>query len=242
MAAARPVWKGSLKLSLISIPIRVFPATISADVKFRQLHRKCHTPIQLKKWCPLDQEEVSDDDIVKGYETSKGHYVLVEEEEIEKLRPESTRTVDLSHVVDAKTIDPIHVERSYYVTPDTKAAGAAFAVIRDALAGHAAVGRLALHGREYLVAVTPREDGLALYTLRSSGEVRELSSTDGLEFADVKVKPDEVKLAKQVLGSLKTTNDLSSFTDRYEEALREMIAKKGARETVAVEQAEPTKV
>lgn len=243
MAAARPTWKGSLKLSLISIPIRVFPATTSAsDVSFRQLHRKCHTPIQLRKWCPHCEEEVSNDDIVKGYETSKGNYVLVEEDEIAKLRPESTHVIDLSHVVDAKTIDPIHVERAYYLTPDSKAAGAAFAVMRDALADQAAVGRLALHGREYLVAVTRRDEALALYTLRTAGEVRDLAATDGLEFAPSKTKPDEVKLARQVLASLKTANDLSSFTDHYEDALREMIARKTGRETVAVKEAKPSKV
>ncbi len=243
MASARPTWKGSLKLSLISIPIRVFPATSSSsDVSFRQLHRRCHTPIQLKKWCPHCHEEVSKDDIVKGYETSKGNFVLVEEEEIAKLRPESTHVIDLSHVVDARTVDPIHVERSYFLTPDNKAAGPAFAVMRDALEDQAAVGRLALHGREYLVAVTRRDEALVLYTLRTAGEVRDLSATDGLEFAPAKTKPDEVKLARQVLASLKTTNDLSSFTDHYEEALREMLARKGARETVAVEETKPTKV
>jgi DNA end-binding protein Ku len=243
MAAARPTWKGSLRLSLISIPIRVFPATSSSsDVSFRQLHRKCHTPIQLKKWCPHCEEEVSSDDIVKGYESSKGHFVLVEEEEIAKLRPESTRTVDLSHIIDAKSIDPIYIERSYYLTPDTKVAGSAFAVMREALEGQAAIGRLALHGREYLVAVLPRDDAFVLHTLRTAGEVRELSALPDLDFADARTKPEEVRLARQVLSSLKTARDLTAFTDHYEDALREMIARKGAGATVAAEGASPTKV
>ena len=243
MALARPTWKGSLRLSLIAIPIRVFPATSAAsDVSFRQLHRKCHTPIQLKKWCPHCEEEVSAEDIVKGYESSKGHFVLVEEEEIAKLRPESTRVVDLSHVIDAQAIDPIYIERTYYLTPDTKAAGSAFAVMREALDGQAAIGRLALHGREYLVAVMPRELALVLHTLRTAGEVRELSSVPDLSFAEAKTRPEEVKLARQVLGSLKTARDLTAFTDNYEEALREMIARKGAGATVSVEGETPTKV
>lgn len=243
MAPARAAWKGSLRLSLIAIPIRVFPATSAAsDVSFRQLHRKCHTPIQLKKWCPHCEEEVSNEDVVRGYESSKGHFVLVEDEEIAKLRPESTRVVDLSHIIDAKAIDPIYIERSYYVTPDTKVAGAAFAVIRDALAGQAAIGRLALHGREYLVAVLPHEQALVLHTLRTAGEVRELSSVPDLTFADAKTKPEEIKLAKQVLGSLKTTRDLTAFTDHYEEALREMIARKGAGTMVTAEGEAPSKV
>src|SRR5262252_455023 len=93
-SAGRSTWKGSIRLSLITIPIRMFPATQSSDVSFRQLHRKCHTPIQLRKWCPHCEEEVSADDVVKGYESSKGHFVLVEDEEIARLRPESTRVVD----------------------------------------------------------------------------------------------------------------------------------------------------
>ncbi len=243
MALARPTWKGSLRLSLIAIPIRVFPATSSSsDVSFRQLHRKCHTPIQLKKWCPHCEEEVSSDDIVKGYESSKGHFVLVEEEEIKKLRPESTRTVDLSHIVNAKAVDPLYIERSYYMTPDSKVAGSSFAVIREALEGQAAIGRLALHGREYLVAVMPREAALMLYTLRTAGEVRELSAVPDLDFADARTKPEEVRLARQVLSSLKTADDLTQFTDHYEEALREMLARKGAGATVAAEGETPTKV
>lgn len=236
--AARSTWKGSLKLSLISIPIRVFPATNpSSDVKFRQFHRKCHTPIQMKRWCPHCEEEVALDDVVKGYESAKGHFVMVEKEDIEKIRPESTRTVDLSHILDESAIDPIYIERAYFIAPDNKAAGASFAVMREALAGKAAVGRLALHGREYLVAVLPRDKELLLYTLRTSGEVRDAGSIDELKYATAKPRADEVKLARQVLGSLETAADLSAFTDNYEEALKEMLHSKHAE--VVTERGKP---
>jgi len=212
--AARSTWKGSLKLSLISIPIRVFPATNpGSDVSFRQFHRKCHTPIKMKRWCPHCEEEVGLDDIVKGYQTSKGRFVMVEKEEIEKLRPESTRTVELSHLVDASAIDPLYIERAYFLAPDNKAAGSSFAVMREALAGKAAVGRLALHGREYLAAVLPRDRELVLYTLRTSGEVRDAGSIDELKFTTARPRAEEVKLARQVLNSLETSADLSTFTD-----------------------------
>src|SRR5688572_15318350 len=142
---ARPTWKGSLKLSLISVPIRVFPATNSgSDVSFHQIHRKCRTRIQLKKWCPHCEEEVTAADIVKGHEAGDGKYAIVEEEEIAAVRPESTRTVDISDVLDISAIDPIYIERTYYLAPDNKAAGEPFAVIREGLEGKAAVGRLAL--------------------------------------------------------------------------------------------------
>jgi DNA end-binding protein Ku len=245
-SSSRPTWKGSLKLSLITIPIQVFPATsASSDVSFRQLHRKCHTPINYKKWCPHCNEEVTAADIVKGYESSKGRMVVVEEEEIAKLRPESTKTVDVSDVVDAATIDPIYIERSYYVAPDGKAAGASFAVVRDALEDRAGIGRLALHGREYLVAIQPRDEALLLHTLRTAGEVRALSGISGLEFASAKPKAEEVKLARQVLDSFTSGKDLSAFTDHYQEALREMLEAKHDEEEeipVADRAAKPTKV
>jgi DNA end-binding protein Ku len=234
--AARPVWKGAIKLSLISIPVRVFPATDSrSDVSFRQLHRKCHTPIQLRKWCPHCEEEVGADDIVKGYESSKGRYVLVSEEDIAKVRPTSTHTIDLSHVLATSEIDPIYIERSYFLAPDNRNAGSPFAVLREALEGQAGVGRLALHGREYLVAVLAREAGLVMYTLRTAGEVRDMADIETLEFAGARTKPDEVRLARQVLQALDHETQLSAFTDHYEEALKAMLT---ARAGSGIETAE----
>lgn len=240
---ARATWKGTLRLSLITIPIRVFPSTSEhSDVSFRQLHRTCKTPIQLKKWCPHHDIELTAKDIVKGYESSKGRYVVVEEEEIASIRPESTRVIEISHVVDVSTVDPIYIERSYYLAPENKTAGSPFAVVREALEGKAGVGRLALHGREYLVAILPRKDSLLMYTLRTAGEVRQMKAIDELEFAHAKVKPEEVKLARQVLNSFESEADLSTFTDNYQQALREMLASKTETEPVAVEKGKPTKV
>jgi DNA end-binding protein Ku len=227
MVMARPVWKGSLKLSLITVPIRVYPATESrSDVSFHQLHRKCHTRIQLKKWCPHCKRAVDAGEIVKGYEKSKGRMVVVEDKEIAAVRPESTRVAEISHVLDEAVIDPIHVERSYYLAPDGKRAGESYAVIREGLAGKAAVGRLALHGREYLVAIVVDGKALLLHTLRTKGEVRQLKAVDGLGFASVKPKPTEVRLIKQVLASFETGASLEDFTDNYQAALKRMLASK----------------
>lgn len=225
-AVARgPAWKGSLKLSLIRVPIQVFPATSSnADVSFHQLHRKCHTRIQLKKWCPHCHVEVSNDEIVKGYETSRGRMVVVEDEDIAAVRPESTKTVDISDVVSTSVIDPVYIERSYFLAPDGKAAGSAFGVLRDALGDRAAVGRLALHGREYLVAVLRRGDAMLMHTLRTKGEVRDAGSVPNLELARATPNAGEVKLARQVLDNYTSGKDLSDFTDHYQEALKAMLA------------------
>jgi DNA end-binding protein Ku len=241
--APRSTWKGTLKLSLIQIPIRVFPATNPAsDVRFRQLHRKCHTPIQLKKWCPHCNEEVGPGEVVRGYEVGKGRYSIVEDEEIAKLRPESTRIVDISHAIDDASLDPIYIERAYIVVPDGKTAAPAFAVIREALGDTAMIGHVALHGREYLVALVARDRAVRLYTLRTKGEVRDLARVDDGDLAGPRPKTDEVRLAKQVMASLEHAPDLSTFTDRYQEALKGMLARKDVEEIAAGETGAPAKI
>jgi DNA end-binding protein Ku len=237
---ARSIWKGHLRLSLVTIPIRVYPATNSAaTVSFHQLHRKCQTRIQYKKWCPHDDEEVPNTDIVKGYEFERGRYVVLEDKDIEKVRPESTRVVTLSQFADASAVDPILYDEPYYLAPDGKVAAESFAVLRDALAGKAAIGTVAMHGRERLVAIEPRESGMAMFTLRRANEIRSMDAITELENVPARTKPDEVALARKVMGGFERTLDLAEFKDSYEEALRAMIDKKVAGEDI-VEPETPT--
>ena len=232
-----------MKLSLVSIPIRVYPATDSrSDVSFHQLHRKCHTRIQTKKWCPHCKRAVDADEIVKGYEKQKGRFVIVEEKEIKAVRPESTRVAEISHVLDEAIIDPIHVERSYYLAPDGKRAGEPYAVVREGLAGKAAVGRLALHGREYLIAIVAHDRALLLHTLRTKGEVRALKAIDELQYATAKAKPEQLRLIRQVLASFETDAELEDFTDNYQAALKKMLAGKGVEAVADAETGKPAKV
>jgi DNA end-binding protein Ku len=242
--AARSTWKGALRLSLITIPIRVFPTVNpKAEVSFRQLHRVCSTPIQLKKWCPHCNVEVDKDDTVRGYEVEKGSFVRIEEEEIARARPKATHLVEIAQVIDADRVDPIYIAHAHYLAPQDKTAGSPFSVIREALEGKAGIGRLALHGRDYLVAVAPRGMGLVMYTLRRAAEVRAMSGIEELAFADTRVKPEEVKLARQVLGGFETGENLSHYADHYKEALRQIIASKTAVEPApGVEAPGPRKV
>jgi DNA end-binding protein Ku len=234
--ASRPSWKGALKLSLIAIPVRAYAATRPhADVAFRQFHRVCHTPVQLKKWCPRCDVEVGPDDIVKGHEASKGRYVFVEDEDIAALRPASTETLDITTVIDASAIDPRYVERAYYLAPGSKAAASPFAVIRKALDDKAAIGRFAVHGREYLAAVVAEDDGLAMYTLRTAGEVVARDAIPELHERQPATKAEEVRLARRVIESLASEADLTMFKDNYETALREMLERKGGGATIAAE-------
>jgi DNA end-binding protein Ku len=241
---ARATWKGYLKISLVSIPVRVFPATdAAATISFNQLHRECRTRIQQKRWCPTCQVEVPNTDLVKGYEFEKGKYVVLDEEDIEKVRPESTRVINVMEFADAKTIDPVYVERPYYLAPDGNVAAEAFAVMREGMAGKAAIGKLALYGREYLVAIQPRENGLVMYTMRHASEVRSMSAIDELKTVPAKIKPDEVKLARQVISNFETGGDLTQYKDDYQEELRKMIdAKIAGEEIVAPQEEAPPKV
>jgi len=241
---ARPTWKGYLKISLVNIPVKVFPATdAAATLSFNQLHAECQTRIQQKRWCPHCQREVPNTDIVKGYEFEKGRYVVVGEEDIEKVRVESTRVINLEKFTDDTEIDPIYLERPYYLAPDGAVAREAFAVIREGMKGKAGIGKVALYGREYLVKVQPREKGLVMYTLRHANEIRSMEAIDELADMPATVKPDEVKLARQVMGTFEGAVDFDSYRDDYQVGLREIIdAKIEGREIVTQEVEAPPKV
>jgi DNA end-binding protein Ku len=241
---ARPTWKGYLKVSLVNIPVKVFPATdAAATLSFNQLHAECQTRIQQKRWCPHCEREVPNTDIVKGFEYEKGHYVVMDEEDIEKVRVESTKVISLEKFTDDTAIDPIYLERPYYLAPDGPVAREAFAVIREGMAGKAGIGKVALYGREYLVKVQPREQGLVMYTLRHANEIRSMGAIEELADMPEKVRPEEVKLARQVIGTFEGDVKLDDYRDDYQVGLREIIdAKIEGREVVAPEVEAPPKV
>ena len=242
--AARPTWKGFLKISLVNIPVRVFPATDSAaTISFNQLHGECQTRIQQKRWCPKCEREVPLSEVVKGYEFEKGRYVVMDEEDLAKVRPESTRVIDLVQFTEVSAIDPIYIERPYYLAPDGQMSQEAFAVIREGMKGKAGIGKLALYGREYLVAVQPKDKGLVMYTMRRSTEVRSMDAIDELENVPVKVKPEEIKLAKQVISNFEGELDLKEYRDAYQDELQRIIdAKIAGEEVVATTEEAPPKV
>jgi DNA end-binding protein Ku len=241
---ARPTWKGYLKISLVNIPVKVFPATdAGATLSFNQLHAECRTRIQQKRWCPNCQREVANTDLVKGYEFEKGRYVVVDEEDIQKVRVESTRVISLEKFTPADAIDPIYLERPYYLAPDGAVAKEAFAVIREGMKGKAGIGKVALYGREYLVQVQPRERGLVMYTLRHANEIRSMDGIEELADMPAAVKASEVKLAQQVIGTFEGPVELVDYRDEYQDGLREIIdAKIEGREVVVQEIEEPPKV
>jgi DNA end-binding protein Ku len=242
--AARPTWKGYLKVSLVTIPVKVFPATESAAaLSFNQLHAECKTRIQQKRWCPHCEREVPNTELVKGYEYEKGHYVVVTEEDIEKVRVESSKVIDLSQFTDVTDIDPIYVDKSYYLAPDGPMAAESFAVMREGMVGKAGIGKVALYGREYLVAVRPQKKGLVMYTLHHDAEIRSIDQVEELNSVPSKVKPEEMKLAKQVIATFDGELNHKDYQDEYKAGLRRIIdAKISGEEVVATEIQEPPKV
>jgi DNA end-binding protein Ku len=242
--SARATWKGYLKISLVNIPIKVFPATEpSGTISFNQLHGECQTRIQQKKWCPHCNREVTNSEVVKGYEFEKGRYVVLSDEDFEKVRPQSTRVIDLVQFADDSSIDPMYVDRAYYLAPDGPVASDAFAVMRDGMTGKVGVGKLALYGREYLVAVRPHERGIVMYTLHHAAEIRGIEVVEELNSVPAKVKPEEIKLAKQVIDTFDAPLDLATYKDEYREGLQAIIdAKISGEEIVAPEVEETPKV
>jgi DNA end-binding protein Ku len=237
--AARATWKGFLKISLVNIPIQVFPATESSgSIAFNQLHGECQSRIQQKRWCAHCNREVPNSEIVKGYEFEKGRYVIMSEDDFDKVRPESTRVIDLVQFADAAAIDPMYVDRTYYLAPDGGMAADAFGVMRDGMQGKVGVGKLALYGREYLVAVRPHERGIVMHTLHHTAEIRRIDAVEELNSVPVTVKPEEMKLARQVIATFEQPLDLSTYKDEYREGLQRIIDAKIAGEQV-VSAAEP---
>lgn len=238
--SARPTWKGFLKVSLVNIPIKVFPASDSAGaITFNQLHGECRTRIQQKRWCASCDREVSNAEIVKGYEFEKGRWVVVSDEDFAKVRPESTRVIDLVQFTDDREIDPLYVDRAYYLAPDGQMATEAFAVMREGMRGKAGVGKLALYGREYIVAVKAQDRGLVMYTLHPASEVRGMDQIEELQGVPTTVKPEQIKLAQQVVATFDAPLDLSEYHDEYREGLRKIIDAKIAGEEVTAPEEKP---
>ena len=242
--AARPTWKGYLKVSLVTIPVRVYPATeSSASLSFNQLHGECQTKIQQKKWCPSCEREVTSAELVKGYEFEKGRWVVVGDEDIAKVKTESTKVINLLQFTADTAIDPMYVDKAYYLAPEGPMAADAYSVMREGMQGKAGIGKVAIHGREYLVAVKPHKQGLVMYTLHHAAEIRTIDQIDELRDVRGTVNPAEMKLARQVIESIEGELNLSDYKDEYQQGLRAIIdAKIAGEEILAPEEAAPPKV
>ena len=230
--AARAYWQGQIRLALVSIPVEIYAATKSgARISFNQIHEPTGKRIAYEKVVP-GIGPVDRDEIIRGYEVSKGNYVLLEDDEIEAVKVESKRTLELVQFVDADEIDPLYYEKPYYVAPQDELAEEAFVVLREALrkAKKIALGQLSVRGQEKLVAIKPCGKGLLLETLRYADEVRQGQSFFR-EIGAEKPKKELLDLATALIDQRSAPFDASEFHDRYSDALQKLIEKKAKSKT-----------
>lgn len=225
--AARAYWQGQIRLALVSIPVEIYPATKSGPaITFRQIHEPSGKPIQYEKVAagvgPVDRDE-----IVKGYEVSRGNYVLLDEEEIEAAKVESRRTLELVQFVDAQEIDVLYFEKPYFVVPADELAEEAYIVLREALrkARKAGLGQLSVRGREHLVAIRPCGSGIVMEVLRYADEVQRAKAYFR-DIADAPPADDLLDLAATLIEKKTAPFDATVFHDRYVDALHRLIDKK----------------
>src|SRR3569833_1463689 len=225
--AARAIWRGQIRLALVSIPVEIYPATKSgAQIQFHQVHEPSGKRIKYEKVVP-GIGPVDRDEIVKGYEVSKGNYVLLDPEEIESVKLESRKTLDLVQFVDDDEIDAMYFDKPYYVVPADDLAEEAYVVLRDALkaANKVGVGQLAMRGQEYVVALKPCGRGMLLETLRYADEVNKAQSYFR-EIGDEKPDADLLDMASMLIERKAGKFDPSEFHNRYVDALHELIKEK----------------
>lgn len=241
---SRPTWQGHLKLSLVTCPVALYTATSRAsDVSFNMINPATHNRIRMVPTDP-DTGPVERSDLVKGYEISKDEYVLFDDADFDKVKLESTRTINIDQFVDAADIDRLYWDAPFYVVPDRGVGAEAFAVIREAMETQdkIAIGSLVLRGRERQIALEVRGKGLVAYTLRAHDEVRAAEDY----FDDIpatRADPDMVEIAGRIIGQKEADFDPTGFRDRYDEALKAMIRAKSKGEgVVAVAEPEETNV
>ena len=226
--APRAFWKGYLKLSLVSCPVALYPATSDREkISFHQIHKQTGNRIRYKKVDADSGREVDNDDIVKGYEVSKGEYIEVEPEELEAVEIESKRVIDIEQFVPKDDIDVLYINNPYYIVPDGEVGQQAFAVIREAIRkeGMVALAKVVFTSREHIIALQARGKGMLGVTLRYPYEVRkEEDYFDDIK--SVRVPKDMLDLALHILETKKGRFQPEKFEDRYEDALKDLIKKK----------------
>ena len=238
----RVMWKGAILFGLVSIPVGLYPATEEKSVRFHQLHKDDMARIRYRKVCSLDEEEVENDEIVRGYEFRKNEYVVVTEEELDSLPVESSRAIDIAQFVDIQEIDPVYFQKSYYLAP-TGPAAKPYHLLAKVLEDEerVAVAKIALRDKEHLAVVRARDGLLMLETMFWPDEIRE-PAFDELD-KKVTIREQEVTMAKSLIANLTEPWDPTAYQDEYREALLELIDKKAAGETVEVApQEQPAKV
>jgi DNA end-binding protein Ku len=240
------MWSGAISFGLVNVPVKLYSAVSRKTVRFHQLNGKTGTRIQQKRVDPSTGDEVSFEDIVKGYELTKESYVVVTPDELDALDPERTRTIDIEDFVEAVEIDPVYYDHPYYLAPD-KGAGKAYRLLLDAMreSGKVAIARVVLRSKEQLVAIRPAGNALMMETMVFHDEVVSPDTIEELpEEADGKTSDRELKMAQQLIDSLTSEFEPERYHDEYREKVLDLIERKAQGEEIATqpEAPEPARV
>ena len=234
---ASSAWRGVLSFGLLTIPIRLYPAARSDRTFLHQLHNKCHTRLKQPLFCPTCDRIVDRDEVIKGYEYEKGQYVLVDKEELKSITPQSGRIMEILAFVKQEQIDPIYFDASYLAIPD-KDAEKPYQVLLKALVDTNRVGiaKVTMHQREYTVFIRPRDNGITVHTMYFENEIREVAGY-GDKPKDLHLKPQEIKLAEQLIETLSEDFKPQQYHDTFQEQLRALVAAKQKGKTLAEKKA-----
>lgn len=240
MKQLRSIWKGHIRFSLVTIPIRIYNAVDTAQtVRFNQLHKECSGRVGYDKRCKKCNKRVSNEEIVKGYQYEPDQFVVFEKDDMEKVKLKSTKVIEIAGFVDASELHPTLFESPYFAGPDGEVAAKTYALLGAALknSGKVGVGKVVLRDREDIVAIAPHEGGILLHRLRYPEEIRHMTDVPLVD--EIKPDKEELKLAKSLVDSMSTTLGKIELTDQYHGALRDMIqAKVEGKEIITVEEEE----
>lgn len=223
----RTLWKGAISFGLVHIPVRVYPATENKGVRFRHLHRECKTPIRYVKYCPVCEREIALEEIVSGYEYQRGQFVVLEDEDFERLPTAESKVVDIVDFVNLAEIDPVFFDKTYYLEP-ADGGGKAYSLLRQAMreSGRIAVARVALRAKQSLATIRVFDGTvLVMETMFWPDEVRSWAGLEGLNLQPA-FHENELRMATMLIDSLTAPFEPGKYTDTYREALHEMIQAK----------------
>jgi DNA end-binding protein Ku len=231
---AASAWKGLISFGLVSIPIRLYPAARTARVNLHQLHSVCKTRLRQPLYCPSCERFVERKEVLKGYENEDGSYVLIDPAELKKIAPESSRSMDILSFVKESEIDPLFFESSYFIVPENEGRKA-YQLLVKTLEDSQRVGiaKITMHQREYTVFIRPYSHGLALHTMYFADEIREAPGFGKTD--NVKLRPQEVKLAEQLVSTLSEDFHLEKYHDEFRARLKQLIEAKQKGKVIAPE-------
>lgn len=221
------MWKGSISFGLVNIPIKMFAATEDRDIHFKYIHNKCKTPIKNERVCPTCNEKVTPNDIVRGYEYEPGHFVIIEDKDIDAVRPATAKTVEILDFVNLKEIDPIYFEKSYYLSPQENGGSKAYNLLRQAMnnTGRIAIARITIRDKQSLAVLRVLKNILILETIFFPDEVRDIKQVPGIP-ENTSVDERELQMAEQLIENLTAEFKPEKYKDDYREALLAMIHQK----------------